>query len=79
MDDGKFAGHGEDSALGSGVGELGGCGAAEGDKGGGVDDGAAAGLAHLFDGVFAAPPDSLYVDLHRQVPIEVERDVCIKR
>lgn len=70
MDDGEFAGHGQDGALGGGVCELWGGGAHEGDEAGHVDD--AAGLllvaAHAEHGVLAAVPDALDVDGLRQVP-----------
>lgn len=70
VDDGQLAGHGEHSALGGGVGQLGGGGADEGDDGGGVDDGALllAVLAEGEDGVLAAEPDALDVDVLGQVP-----------
>lgn len=60
VDDGEFAGEGENGAFGGRVGELWGRGADEGDDGGGVDD-AGAGFAVFAegeDGVFTAVPDA---------------------
>lgn len=70
VDDGQLAGHGEDGALGGGVGELRGGGADEGDDGGGVDDGGLllAVAAEGEHGVLAAEPDALDVDVLGQVP-----------
>jgi hypothetical protein len=70
VDDGELAGHGEDGALGGCVGELGGGGTDERDHGCGVDD-AALGLLVLTegqDGVLAAEPHTLDVDVLGQVP-----------
>lgn len=67
---GEFTGEREDSALAGGVGELGRGGADEGDDGGGVDDGGLCLLvaAQRQDGVLAAEPDALDVDVLGQVP-----------
>lgn len=68
--DGQLARHGEHGALGSRVGELGGGGADERDHGRRVDD-AAFGLLVLAegeDGVLAAEPHALDVDVLRHVP-----------
>ena len=70
VDDGELAGHGEDGALGGCVGELGSGGTDECDDGCGVDD-AALGLLVLTegqDGVLAAEPHTLDVDVLGQVP-----------
>ena len=70
VDDGELAGHGEHGALGGCVGELGGGGTDERDDGGGVDD-AALGLLVLAegqDGVLAAEPHALDIDVLGQVP-----------
>lgn len=67
--DGQLAGHGQYGTLGGRVGQLWSGRTAEGDKGSGVDDGATASLAHLLNGVLAAPPDALDVDFHGQIPI----------
>lgn len=70
VDDGELAGHGEDGALGGCVGELGSGGTDECDDGCGVDD-AALGLLVLAegeDGVLAAEPHALDVDVLGQVP-----------
>lgn len=70
MHHGELTSQSEDGALGGRVGELrGGC-ADEGDDGGGVDDGSL-GLvvaAECEDGVLAAEPDALDVDVVGEVP-----------
>lgn len=68
--DGEFARHGQHGALAGSVCELWGRGADECDYGGGVDD-AAFGLLVLAqgeDGVLAAVPDTLDVDVVREIP-----------
>lgn len=70
VDHGELAGEGEDGALGGRVGELRGGGTDEGDDGGGVDDGALCLVvaAQGQDGVLAAEPDALDVDVVGEVP-----------
>ena len=70
VDDCELAGHGQHGALGGCVRELRGGGADESDDRGGVDDAAAllGVLAHGEDGVLAAEPDALDVDVLGQVP-----------
>lgn len=70
VDHGQFSRHGEDGALGGCVSELRSGSADEGDDGGGVDDGAA-GLfvaAQGQNGMLAAEPDTLDVDVLGQIP-----------
>jgi hypothetical protein len=70
VDDGELAGHGENGALGGCVGELRGGGTDKCDHGCGVND-AALGLLVLAegkDGVLAAEPHALDVDVLGQVP-----------
>lgn len=75
MDDGQFAGHGQDGALGGGICELRGGGTHQGDEAGHVDDAAALLVvaAHAQHGVLAAVPDALDVDGLRQIPDLVRR------
>lgn len=70
VDHGELAGEGKDGALGGRVGELRGSGAHDGDERGRVDDGGARLLvaAQGEDGVLAAVPDTLDVDVLGQVP-----------
>lgn len=70
VDDGELAGHGEDGALGGCVGELRSGGSNECNDGRGVDD-ASLGLLVLAqgeDGVLAAEPHALDVNVLGQVP-----------
>jgi len=70
VDDRQFAGHGEHRTLGGGVGKLGSSGADQGNDGRGVNH-RCLGLvvaAEGEDGMFAAEPNALHVDVVGQVP-----------
>lgn len=70
VDHGQLTGHSKNGALGGGVGELGSGSTNHGDDGGGVDNGTACFLvaAKRKNGMLAAVPDTLHIDVLGQVP-----------
>eukprot|EP00128_Syssomonas_multiformis_P000968 Colp12_sorted_trinity150504_noHs@35954 len=68
VDHSELTAHSEDTTLRRSVGDLGGGGTEEGHEGSDVDDAATASTLQGGDGVAAAEPDTLHVDVHGEIP-----------